>query len=195
LSGAFAVNSAVLTAAALVLAVSPATVSFPIAIAEAVVLAAWLIAALGVNLTLLRRVGASTVDVTTSAAAATGGSLPISVQHDGMDAAGRRLLVCWTDPQHSSAEDAREWASTELRRVLDAERAAAARLARLRAASHRYGTSGDWLLELDVAADDDAETWLESPAWTAWLGDLRALGLRPGVMVADRAQILRAEVQ
>jgi hypothetical protein len=49
LSGAFAVNSAVLTAAALVLAVSPATVSFPIAIAEAVVLGAWLVAALGVN--------------------------------------------------------------------------------------------------------------------------------------------------
>jgi len=45
----------VLTVAAIVLAVSPARVSFPIAVAEALVLAGGLAASLGVNLAVLPR--------------------------------------------------------------------------------------------------------------------------------------------
>lgn len=51
----FAVNAAVLTVATLALAVSPATVSFPLALAEAVVLTVGLVVLLVVNLLLLRR--------------------------------------------------------------------------------------------------------------------------------------------
>lgn len=51
----FAVNAAVLTVATLALAVSPATVSFPLALAEAVVLTVGLVVLLIVNLLLLRR--------------------------------------------------------------------------------------------------------------------------------------------
>ena len=53
---AFAINTAVLTAAMLALVVSPLTVSFPVALTELVVLAAGLVALLAVNLALLRRV-------------------------------------------------------------------------------------------------------------------------------------------
>ena len=53
---AFAINTAVLTAAMLALVVSPLTVSFPVALTELVVLAAGLVALLVVNLALLRRV-------------------------------------------------------------------------------------------------------------------------------------------
>jgi two-component system sensor histidine kinase UhpB len=52
----FAVNAVVLTGATLALIVSPLTVSFPVALTEAVVLAAGLAALLVVNLALLRRV-------------------------------------------------------------------------------------------------------------------------------------------
>lgn len=51
----FAVNSVILVAATLALAFSPATVSFPIALTEAIVLTLGLIAILGVNLVLVRR--------------------------------------------------------------------------------------------------------------------------------------------
>jgi two-component system sensor histidine kinase UhpB len=51
----FAGNAAVLVAATLVLVVSPATVSFPVALTEAAVLAAGLVAMLTLNLALLRR--------------------------------------------------------------------------------------------------------------------------------------------
>lgn len=51
----FAVNGVMLVAAAVILALSPATVSFPIALTEAVVLATGLIAMLLVNLLLIRR--------------------------------------------------------------------------------------------------------------------------------------------
>jgi two-component system sensor histidine kinase UhpB len=51
----FAVNAVILVAAAVALALSPATVSFPIALTEGVVLAVGLIAILIVNLLLVRR--------------------------------------------------------------------------------------------------------------------------------------------
>jgi two-component system sensor histidine kinase UhpB len=51
----FATNAAVLVAATLALVLSPATVSFPVALAEVVVLAAGLAAMLALNLVLLRR--------------------------------------------------------------------------------------------------------------------------------------------
>jgi two-component system sensor histidine kinase UhpB len=52
----FAVNAAVLTVAAVALVVSPLTVSFPVALAELIVLGVGLVALLAVNLALLRRV-------------------------------------------------------------------------------------------------------------------------------------------
>jgi two-component system sensor histidine kinase UhpB len=51
----FAINAAVLTLAATVLVVSPATISFPVALTEAAVLAVGLTAMLGLNFALLRR--------------------------------------------------------------------------------------------------------------------------------------------
>jgi two-component system sensor histidine kinase UhpB len=52
----FATNAAVLIAAAAALAVTPATVSFPVALTEAIVLVAGLAAVIALNLVLLRRV-------------------------------------------------------------------------------------------------------------------------------------------
>jgi two-component system sensor histidine kinase UhpB len=59
---ALATNSAVLTAATLVLAVSPATVSFPIAVAEAFVLAGGLAAMVALNFAVLPRAASMVAD-------------------------------------------------------------------------------------------------------------------------------------
>ena len=83
---ALATNSAVLTAATLVLAVSPATVSFPIAVAEAFVLAGGLAAMVAVNLAVLPRAA---------------GSAPEAGPAPSETRSRRRVgpvLVCWTAP-------------------------------------------------------------------------------------------------
>ena len=180
---AFATNSAVLTVAAIVLAVSPATVSSPIAVAEALVLAGGLAATLGVNLAVLPRAVRS---------APCGDDAP-------SDPGPRRerigqVLVCWTRPHLLTVEEAERWVTAELKRVLAAERVDVAHLARLSDASERHGASYAWLLQLDVPPGRDVQTWLESAAWMEWLGDLRALGMRPGAMLADRGRAVTVEV-
>jgi hypothetical protein len=180
---AFATNSTVLTVAAIVLAVSPATVSFPIAAAEALVLACGLAATLGVNLAVLPRA----VGLAPCADDAPGEPRP---PRDRI----RQVLVCWSRPYRLTVEDAEEWLTAELERVLAAEGVELAHLSRLRGASARYGAPHAWLLELDVPAGRDAQDWLESPAWTEWLGDLQALGMRPGAMLVDGGRVVTVEV-
>jgi hypothetical protein len=181
-----------------VLAVSPATVSFPIAVAVAVTLVCGLAATLGVNLALLRglaqpatgersRRSNTSVPPTRSAGAVRRATI------DQVEA--RRLLVCWTTDHDPSDGGAEGWATEDLRRVLAAERISAARLSRLRPASLRYRTTGDWLLELDVMPGRQAQNWLESSPWTEWLGDLRSLGMCPSAMVAEHGRVLRARVK
>lgn len=178
---AFAANSAVLAAALVLLAVTPATVSFPIAVAEGLVLLGGFAGMLGLNLALLQRA---------LAPQSTGFTAPELAAVDL--AVDRRLLVCWNDPRHLSADEAAGWAAAELRPVLAAEGIETARLTRLRSASARYGKSFDWLLELDIA---EARAHVDSPAWSEWLSDLRMLGLRPGAMVAGRGHVVTPEAE
>ena len=180
---AFATNSAVLTAATLVLAVSPATVSFPIAVAEALVLAGGLAVMVALNFAALPRAA---------------GSAP----HANREPSGTRrrrhrvgpVLVCWAAPHRLTADEAERWASAELERVLAAEGVDSAHLCRVRGGSARHSAPYAWLLELDVPPGRDAHSWLDSDAWQQWLGDLHALGLRPGAMVAGRRRVLKREV-
>jgi hypothetical protein len=169
----------VITAAAFLLAISPATVSFPIAVAEALVLAGGLAATLACNLALLPRAVAS---------AARADAAP-RVTDPPRNRVGE-VLVCWTRPQTLSVDEAERWARGELARVLAAESADGAHLFRVGRASARHGTPYAWLLELDVPSGHDAQTWLESPAWREWLGDLHALGLRPTAMLVDQGRDL-----
>src|ERR1044072_9147042 len=118
---AFATNSAVLTAATLVLTVSPATVSFPIAVTEALVLACGLAVMVALNFAALPRVA---------------GSEPYADPAPGEPRPRRHrvgpVLVCWTAPQRLSADEAERWVSAELERVLAAEGVDVAHLSRLR---------------------------------------------------------------
>lgn len=180
---AFITNSAVLTVAVVMLAASPATVSFPIAVAEALVLAGGLAATLGLNLALLLRAIAP-------APRADPAPSGIGLQRDRVGP----VLVCWTRPHRLTVDEAERWAGAELERVLAAEGVDVAHLSRSRGGSTRYGAPYAWLLELDVPPGRDAHSWLDSGAWDQWLGDLHALGMRPGAMVADRRRVLSREV-
>jgi hypothetical protein len=100
-------------------------------------------------------------------------------QHEGVP----RVLVIWSRPQHLTAEETERWARTELRDVLAADSVRSAELRRLEPASPRYGGDPRWLLELEVAGP--ARECVENGPCAEWLGDMRLLGMRAEVVVAD----------
>jgi hypothetical protein len=102
--------------------------------------------------------------------------------HDGGVA---RLLIFWTQPSHLSAAEADVWACGELRKVTGAAGIERAELTRLRPGSERFGAPHDWMLELHLAAGTAPADCVAAGPCAEWLGDLRLLGMRPAVVVAD----------
>jgi hypothetical protein len=96
-----------------------------------------------------------------------------------------RLLVVWTRPRHLSTEEADDWVEPAIARILVLDGLAWAELTVLESAAVRYWREWDWLLELHLAAGVDRQDWLARDAWVDWMADLRLLGMRPQVMVAD----------
>ena len=111
---------------------------------------------------------------------------PPRTHHDGVP----RVLVLWSRPDHLSAEEAERWARAELRAVVASDGVRSAKLKRLDPASPRYGGGLHWLLELEVAGP--ARECVENGRFAEWLGDMRLLGMRPEVVVADHTIDLQA---
>jgi hypothetical protein len=101
------------------------------------------------------------------------------------------VLIAWSRPHHLSVEEAERWARAELRSVVAADAVRSAELRRLEPASPRYGGGWHWLLELEIAGP--ARECVESGPCAEWLGDLRLLGMRAEVVVADETIDLRAD--
>jgi hypothetical protein len=101
------------------------------------------------------------------------------------DARVPRLLVLWSHPPRLSAEEAERWTRAEVRALLSGGAVRSAELTRLESASPRHGSDWRWMLELEVAGP--VRDCVESGPCAEWLGDLRLLGMRPAVVVADHA--------
>jgi hypothetical protein len=99
------------------------------------------------------------------------------------DARVPRLLVLWTRPSHLTDEEADGWAREEVRALLADDAVTSAELTRLEKVSPRHGGERGWLLALEVAVP--AAEFVEHGRCAEWLGDLRLLGMRPAVMLAD----------
>ena len=191
----FLINAAVLSVATLALAASPATVSFPIAVAEAIVLAGGLATALAFNLVLLPRTLRSANGRTPPRSSASEAALALDAAAPPVANRGSapRLMVCWAAPRCLSDAEADAWASRELTPALQAARIEAAQLTRLRRATPRHPTCCDWLLEFDVEPGRNDLTCLASPLWADWLDDLRLLGLHPAAVLAERGRVIVGE--
>lgn len=96
-----------------------------------------------------------------------------------------RLLVVWTRPRHLSTAEADDWVEPAIARLTGLDGLARAELTVLESAAVRYWREWDWLLELRLAPGVDRQEWLTNDAWIDWIADLRLLGMRPQVMVAD----------
>jgi hypothetical protein len=106
-----------------------------------------------------------------------------------------RVPVLWTRPCHVSAEEAPAWAQHEASRPLSLEGVAYAQLTALQSACERHARAWDWMLELRFASGVSSNASAEAAPWTERLADLRVLGLRPTVLLADGGIALRAEAR
>jgi hypothetical protein len=96
-----------------------------------------------------------------------------------------RLVILWTRPYHLTAEEAATWAQQEVGRLLAVDAVRCAELTRLRSASLRHSRDWDWMLEIHLSPGATAEACLDAAAFAEWLSDLRLLGMRPSVLLAE----------
>ena len=107
------------------------------------------------------------------------------------DDAVPRVLVLWTRPHHLTPQEAERWVRRELRAVAADDAVRSARLSRLEQASPWHGGDWRWLLELQIAGS--VRDYVESDPCAEWLGDLRLLGMRVELVVAEDATDLGGE--
>ena len=96
-----------------------------------------------------------------------------------------RLIVLCERPRQLSAEDALAWFRRATADLVDGEAIDAVSLTELESVSLRWGRSWDWLIEVEFADPGTARRVAAERPWGELLGDLRLLGMRPCVAVAD----------
>jgi hypothetical protein len=96
-----------------------------------------------------------------------------------------RLVILWTRPYHLTAEEAQTWARQEVGRLLAVNAVRCAELTLLRSASLRHSRDWDWMLEIYLTPGATTDDCVNAAAFAEWLSDLRLLGMRPSVLLAD----------
>jgi hypothetical protein len=91
--------------------------------------------------------------------------------------------MAWTRPSRLSEDEAELWLHRELRRLAELPDVESVVLTRVER-SHQW----DWVCELHLLAEADAERCVENGAWTEWMLDLRLLGMRPVFAVLGAGQ-------
>ena len=102
-----------------------------------------------------------------------------------------RLIVLLGAPQHLRAKEADAWLQKEAAALTTAEGVRRAVISPLASPSVRWPNQWGWLIEVDCDGPDGADRATCDDAWTALLGDLRLLGMRPTVAVVGDARELR----
>jgi hypothetical protein len=101
------------------------------------------------------------------------------------DAEVARVLIFWTRPHHLSDQEIDAWTWAEARRLLGIAGVERLELTRLESASERHARPWDWMVELHLTADADRRGCIDAGPGADWIRDLRLLGLRPAVLLAE----------
>jgi hypothetical protein len=104
----------------------------------------------------------------------------------------RVLLLCCTPPR-LQPQEARAFASRELRRLEDAGVVRGVSLASLRRTPWRWAREWDWMAEIHLDHDGDWAALTSARQWDELLGDLRLVGMRPTLLVADAPEPVSSE--
>jgi hypothetical protein len=101
-----------------------------------------------------------------------------------------RLLVAWKHPHHLTDEEARRWLRIEIGRLLELPAVDRLELTELDRVSEAYARPWDWLLDVQLAPGADGASCVDEPLFADWLRDLRLLGMRPIVLLAERTVVM-----
>jgi hypothetical protein len=95
----------------------------------------------------------------------------------------RRLIVMCERPMHLAADEAAAWLRREAAEISGKDGIYKVELTVLESAPLRWGRVWDWLIEIDLGSQPDALA--KGSRCATLLADLRLLGMRPAVAVAD----------
>lgn len=104
-----------------------------------------------------------------------------------------RLLVLWTKPIQLPPHDMEDWVHKEAVRLHDLPAVMSLALTQLARASDRHARPADWLLEIELADHASSADCVESPLFAEWFGDMRQMGMRPTIMLADGTRALKRD--
>jgi hypothetical protein len=95
-----------------------------------------------------------------------------------------RLVLLCERPRHLSRQEALDWFSRAVAQLADGGEVLTLELTELETASRHWSCPADLMVEAQLG-EVDAGRLVESPRWRGLLGDLRLLGMRPAVAIAD----------
>jgi hypothetical protein len=104
-----------------------------------------------------------------------------------------RLLVLWTRPIQLAAHEMEDWLHKETVRLQDLPAVTSLAITQLARASDRHARPADWLLEIELGDHANSADCVESPLFAEWFGDMRQMGMRPTVMLADGTRALERD--
>ena len=101
-----------------------------------------------------------------------------------------RLMLFVRRPSCLSEEEAVRWMRDQAAPLAAVAQAARVEMTRLQAPALRGGTDWEWLIEMHCDRGEDAVRAARDPACRDLVADLRLLGMRPNLVVADGTEPL-----
>jgi hypothetical protein len=97
-----------------------------------------------------------------------------------------RLVLLAQSPPHLDGDQTEAWLRRELDALVGKPGVLRVSLSRLESVSIRFARSWDWLIEMECAAAEDAVRATSNSAFRDLYGDLRLIGMRPSLALANR---------
>ena len=97
-----------------------------------------------------------------------------------------RLVLLAESPPHLDGDQTEAWLRKELDALVGKPGVLRISLSRLESVSLRFARSWDWLIEMECAAAEDAVRATTNSAFRDLYGDLRLIGMRPALALANR---------
>ena len=97
-------------------------------------------------------------------------------------------MVMCERPVHLTPEEATAWLKREAGELVGADDIESVELTALENTPLRWGRIWDWLIEIEFAEGSDVVALAQGSRCAALLADLRLLGMRPAIAVADPAK-------
>jgi hypothetical protein len=100
-----------------------------------------------------------------------------------------RLILLCERPRHLARDEAVAWFTRATGQLAASPGVRELLLTELESASLRWTRTADWMVEAELERDVDPRRLVDTEPWRDLLADLRLLGMRPSVAVADPERV------